>query len=289
MERHQFIRTWLTFPGGLATRLQAIRQDAGIRSAALARQLDWPRSKVTKIERGDQFPSVEDITAWCEACDASGEASRLIDQRDASWKLHLEHRSAGDDGPPTQALYSQLMETSRVVSLVETMLVPGPLQVPAYARAVLAMSFRRTGRPLDRLDEEVAERVGRARFLGLAGLELRFLVHEAALRLIVDTPETMLSQLDRLQSVVDHPHVRFGILPFSAPLAEMPRAFGLYDQLVTAETMGGDLVHAGGTEAEQYRSVERRLWANAVEGDQARKLLLAAASSHRQATDLGSG
>ena len=89
----------------------------------------------------------------------------------------------------------------------------------------------------------------------------------------------------RLQSIIDHPRVRFGLLPFARPLVEMPRAFGLYDQLVIAESMAGDIVHAGGKEAEQYREVEQRLWTMAVEGDSARRLILDAARHHRAASE----
>jgi transcriptional regulator with XRE-family HTH domain len=62
------IEEWLTKPGGLASRLQELRKDAGLTGVSMARDLRWPRSKISKIENGKQIPSAEDITAWAHIC-----------------------------------------------------------------------------------------------------------------------------------------------------------------------------------------------------------------------------
>ena len=45
-----------------------MRQGAGFTGTALARLLDWPQSKVSKIETGRQTPTRSDIAAWARVC-----------------------------------------------------------------------------------------------------------------------------------------------------------------------------------------------------------------------------
>jgi transcriptional regulator with XRE-family HTH domain len=281
LENHDYVKRWLTAPGGLASRLQALRQRRELTSAELADTLGWRRPKVTKIEKGDQLPGPDEIRAWAGACGAPADVTeRLIRLRGESHRLHLSYRGAAT-GPPAQALYAQLMESSRTAVLVETVLIPGPLQVADYARAILTMAHRRNDLPLDRLDDEVAERLSRARFIGAPGLELSLLLHETALAVTVGSPATMLAQLDRLHTIVDHPTVRFGIVPFTAPLVEVPRAFGIYDDFVITETLTGDLVHSRADHVDRFRAVAERLWSMAAQGPAARHLINTAAEHHR--------
>lgn len=59
-------RAWLTQPGGLATRLSGLRADAGLSVSALARQLGWERTKVSRIGSGVIAPTADEIGAWCQ-------------------------------------------------------------------------------------------------------------------------------------------------------------------------------------------------------------------------------
>ena len=54
----------LTQPGGLAERLAGLRSAAGLKAVQLAESLGWARSKISKIENGNQVPSPDDIRAW---------------------------------------------------------------------------------------------------------------------------------------------------------------------------------------------------------------------------------
>ena len=47
----------LTQPGGLAERLAGLRSAAGLKAVQLAESLGWARSKISKIENGNQVPS----------------------------------------------------------------------------------------------------------------------------------------------------------------------------------------------------------------------------------------
>jgi len=69
----------LSRPGGLAERLYMLRKGAGIPVGELAVRLGWQPSKVTKLQRGQQRPTVADIEKWANACGQPGAASELLD------------------------------------------------------------------------------------------------------------------------------------------------------------------------------------------------------------------
>jgi hypothetical protein len=89
-------------------------------------------------------------------------------------------------------------------------------------------------------------------------------------------PEAMAAQLDRLQSAMNLPNVRFGIIPFGVQIPVTPQnAFQMYDDIAIIETFVSETVHRG-PEADAYARVMDLLWAQAVTGAQARRLILQA-------------
>jgi transcriptional regulator with XRE-family HTH domain len=59
---------WLNQPGGLTERLRALRHTSGLTQAELATRLGWTRTKVPKLENGQQMPTKDDLSAWATAC-----------------------------------------------------------------------------------------------------------------------------------------------------------------------------------------------------------------------------
>ncbi len=49
-------------------RLRQMRIDANFSGKDFAAQLGWHASKVTRIEQGQQTPSLYDIEQWCQGC-----------------------------------------------------------------------------------------------------------------------------------------------------------------------------------------------------------------------------
>ena len=109
-----------------------------------------------------------------------------------------------------------------------------------------------------------------------------FVITEAALRLLPCPPQVMLGQLDRLLSM-DLANVTLGIIPFGAELPMMPyNGFLLLDDELTAETWGGKDEEHGGDESAVHDRIFGLLMAEAVTGDEARRLIAGAAASLRE-------
>ena len=68
----------LTAPGGLAERLAGLRSAAGLKAIELAEATGWARSKISKIENGNQIPTADDIRAWAEATNHPEVTDELI-------------------------------------------------------------------------------------------------------------------------------------------------------------------------------------------------------------------
>jgi hypothetical protein len=76
--------------------------------------------------------------------------------------------------------------------------------------------------------------------------------------------------------VIGLPNVRFGILPMGKPLSITPQnSFQLYDNIAVVETFVGEWTHRKDDSALYLRVIDK-LWTDALEGDAARRLIVAA-------------
>jgi transcriptional regulator with XRE-family HTH domain len=278
------IADWLIQPGGIVERLVALRADAGLRAKDLAERLAWPQSKVSKLENGKQLPSAEDARLWAEACGAPDQADGLLDLLSEvrsvtlSWKRRI---ASGDVA--VQATHVELVRQSTVVRSFETVFVPGLLQVPDYARAVLVAAYDLHGIEARDIDQAVAMRLGRQQELYSPAKRFQFLLAAPVLRWLVVPPEVMRVQLDRLLVAVGMPHIELGILPFGRRLDTAPQhGFILYDDVAVVETFAGETTHDDEDSA-LYTRVIDRLWAQAATGDDARRMIVDAARDLDQA------
>ncbi|TDB83375.1 XRE family transcriptional regulator [Actinomadura sp. KC216] len=275
------LREWLTQPEGLATRLRAMRAHAGLTGKDLADAHGWQQSKVSRIENGKQMPSDEDLQAWAETCGDRNAVGELLRLRDEAQAAHVTFRSRMRQGQEqVQEDYNKLVMDSRLIRHFETVYVPGLLQIPAYARRVLREMISLHNLEIDDVDAAVAARLQRQQLLYDTSKRFEFLLAEPVLRWLICPPPVMRSQLDRLQTIIGLDRVRFGILPMGVELATTPQnSFQIYtaDQAVVAlETfVGEDFARSEG--AAHYERVMDLLWEEAVTGDEARELIVAAA------------
>ena len=117
--------------------------------------------------------------------------------------------------PPQYRDFISLESQARTARTLETSVVPGLLQTPAYARAVTRAALE--GLPAATVDSLVDVRLARQEVLRAAQpLELHAVLDEAVLRREVGGPEVMRDQLRTLSLLADLPHVRLQVLPFSA-------------------------------------------------------------------------
>ncbi len=276
---------WLTAPEGLASRLRALRVRAGLTGKELAATLGWGAYKVSRLENGHQLPTVAELKAWAEACNALDATDNLVESLEQSSAVRLawRHRLGGGQ-QALQATYNELTAAATTVVMFETALVPGVLQTADYAAAVLRDVSANLDQDVGDIDQAVAIRLQRGQLLYDPAKTFDLIVTELVLLGSPAPPPAMIAQLDRLLNALDLPNVTLRVLPARAGVPFVPlNSFGIYDdELVIVESLAGEEHHRGDdADAAVYRRALERLRAATVTGDAARALIQAAIERHR--------
>ncbi|WP_282793290.1 helix-turn-helix transcriptional regulator [Streptomyces sp. CC224B] len=265
----------------LGARLRELRADSGLNGKAFAARLGWPPSKVSKIETGKQAPTADDLKVWTQTLavpEVLAELTsrlRTLETHYAAWRRQL---AAGVRA--RQEAWAATETAAADVRNFESAVIPGLLQTPAYARH---MFIRTTTlhRTTQDIDAGVNARLQRQQALYAPGRAFRFLIWEAALRMLLCPPDVMAWQLDRLSGMLGMPSVQLGIVPLGADLTVVPtHGFWLYDDsLVMVETIGAELRITDPAELALYRTVWDELEGASVSGPQAHRLITRARAS----------
>ncbi|WP_116248243.1 helix-turn-helix transcriptional regulator [Nocardiopsis sp. FIRDI 009] len=268
----------------LGRRLRELRGSAELTGTQLADRLGWSQSKVSKIETGRQAPTSEDVSVWVRACgtpEARTDLLARLRDLESMWVEWKEQLGGGLVG-----IQSRMAAEEEQVSLFrvyESMIIPGLLQTPGYASAVLEMASRRNGTAVG-ITEAVEQRMRRQEILYRRDKRFQFVIAEAALHHRRGDRDTMAGQIDRLVSVSELSNVSVGIIPFDTPPPYLPlHGFWIEDEAsVIIETASAELTLTHRSEIEQYLHVFEMASAGARFNDGARALL------HRVTRTMGS-
>lgn len=230
----------------LAAELRKLRTRAGLSQAEAARRVGWSKSKISRIEEPATRPADDDVRALLQlyGLDAARHAAILQLNKD-SWQRGwwTAYGDAFTDN------FVMLEDQAPRILTYETMLIPGLLQTPDYARTLMRELREGDDEDLDRL---VAARMTRKAIFSRANPpEAHFVIHEAALRQVVGDRELMRKQLSELWSAaVERPTVTIQVLPFDVPC---PRGLiGSFILFVHPDDHGLDVGHMEGQSGEWY-------------------------------------
>lgn len=245
----------------LGLRLRELRREARLTGRQLAELLEWPASKVSKLENGRQTPTDDDIRAWTRATDAAEVAPELLaalhtlEVQHAEWQRQLKTGLRAH-----QSELTDLDDRTGRFRVFEPTVVPGLLQTAEYARARFAEGVRVFNVP-DDVDAAVQARVQRQEILYRQDKRFQFVLTESALRVRLCAVDVMLAQLDRLVALSALRNVRLGIIPFETRYAVAPwHGFWLLDdERVMVETYSAELNLAQPQEILLYSRVFDRL------------------------------
>ncbi|MGW2816954.1 helix-turn-helix domain-containing protein [Streptomyces sp. NPDC001415] len=200
----------------LGEELRKLRDRTGLTSGEAAALVGWHQSKVSRIETGRSGVKPADVARLLEAYGVRDPQLRAL--------LEALADSAGDAGvdwahayrgllPPQYRDFISLESQARSARTLETSVVPGLLQTPAYARAVTRAALG--GLPPDKVDSLVEVRIARQEVLrGDPPLKLSAVLDEAVLRRRVGGRAAMRDQLRHLLELSALPHVRLQVIPF---------------------------------------------------------------------------
>ena len=266
----------------LAERLRDLRLDAGLTARALSAAAGWHEAKTSRIESAKQAPSDADIQAWCRACGASSQAPDLIAASRAADSMYVEWRRLHRTGlRRAQQTRVPLYERTRVFKAYRSTVIPGFLQTPAYATALLSAITTFRGTP-DDVEQAVAARMNRNRLLHAAGHRFTLIIEESVLRYRLGDSDTMAAQLGHLLGALALPSVSLGVIPFSARARPMwtLEAFTVFDDArVHVELLSAQVTVTAPSEITLYARAFDKLADLAVYGPQARSLITAAIDS----------
>jgi hypothetical protein len=177
----------------------------------VAKELECSESKISRIETGQVTALPRDVGDMLKLYEVGDE------QRDELMQLARDARKTAwwrTYGGVRRSAYLGFEAAAEQISTYESMLVPGLLQTPAYARTVLRTLYPRFSA------QEVEQRV-RARRVRQALLTqddpptVRAVLDEAVLRRPVGGPETIREQLYQLAEAAKLPSVTIQVAPFS--------------------------------------------------------------------------
>lgn len=200
----------------LAQELRRLREEAGLKSAEVAARLEWNPSKLTRLERNEgKRPDPNDIRLLCGVYEVDDRLSdRLVqlarDGRKRGWWDPYDKEL-----PEATTTFIGLEAEAAAVLIFEPLTVPGLLQTPEYAAAVI----RASAAPLS--DEQVQARIDVRMRRQQAlhedpALEVIAVIDEAVLHRKVGGPQVMRAQFEHLRQVAQLPNVTLHVLPFDA-------------------------------------------------------------------------
>jgi len=198
----------------LGIELRELRTRAGLTLDEVAARFDWSVSKASRMELGRVPVTRRDLgdllTLYGVADETQRETLLAIARsgRERDW----HHRF--DDVLPRQfSVYLGFEKDAVRISTYEALLIPGLLQTPDYARALI-----RAGRPQDTDDDierRIQARIQRQEILTRENPpELWAILDEAAIRRQVGGADVMRAQLKKLAEVSRRPNITLQVVPF---------------------------------------------------------------------------
>jgi hypothetical protein len=211
----------------VGARLRRLREDKGIPRAEAGYVIRASESKMSRLELGRvtfKERDVSDLLVYYGVTDPTQRHELLELVRKANrpgWWREFE-----DVMPGWFANYVGLEEAATTLRTYETHFIPGLLQTPDYAGAVLASAIPPPRGP--DLERGVRLRMTRQRVLTRPSpLRVWAVVDEAALRRQVGGPEVYRRQLEHLLQIAGRPGLALQVLPIQSTAQAGGGAFSL--------------------------------------------------------------
>jgi len=213
----------------VGSELRRLREASGVTTAQAAELLSCSPAKISRLENGIVSVRVVDLRILLE---------RYGDE-DQEHRAYLEHlaresnkrgwwQDYGDTIPPYYADFIGLEADASYIKTWQPTTIPGLLQTPEYARAVM-LSNPAMVSP-DKLDNFIGVRRERqARLTDGTDARLDAVIWEAALVTTVGSDEVQHGQLNRLLDLMGRPNISVQVLPLEAgDQASMSGSFVLF-------------------------------------------------------------
>ncbi|MEW2388996.1 helix-turn-helix transcriptional regulator [Streptomyces venezuelae] len=199
----------------LGAELRKLREAAGLSVNAASSRIGMGAAHLSHIEAARTAVSADRLVALLYAYDVRSEPytthlAGMAESDGKGWWTEFRTRL-----PQHSLDLAELEARAPKIQSYETLLVPGLLQTEAYMRALFYSS--RPGASPSEIEALVDFRRARQQILSDdSTTALHAIVHEAALRITVGSPEVMRGQLSHLVRAAQRPGTTIQILPFES-------------------------------------------------------------------------
>lgn len=262
--------------------LRELRAGADLTTRAVAARTGFSQSKISRIERGLNVPTVADVEALTAAYRAPAAVRRHL--LDIARDIRAEHRPVvmvrGKGRPSAfQERLARIEATTEHMRTFTPTVVPGLLQTEPYIRAVGA----HRALPAEEVSRFVARRFARQELLHDPAHRFTLLTTEGALGWRAGSRADMAAQVEHIAEVSRLPNVRIGVIPWGAEAPVFPlHGWDLHDQrAVIYGTVDATAVLTEPRDVRRYVELTDTIERLAVYGDEVRALLARIAARYR--------
>ncbi|MFJ2629223.1 helix-turn-helix domain-containing protein [Streptomyces sp. NPDC087532] len=201
----------------LGLQLRRLREARGLKAAAVAQRFGWSTARMTRLETKDTAVEVGDVRLLCDLYEASRELRdelenyALITKTQKGW---WETKPFKETVPAWFMACLGLEAAATEIRIYQSEFVPGLVQDPGYAKAILGLSDA---------DDQTIERHAEVRSKRQSILtrqdfapNVTVILNEAVIRRPVGGAGIMRQQLHRILDLAERPNITVQILPFSA-------------------------------------------------------------------------
>lgn len=200
----------------LGRKLRDLRNRARLTVRAAAEALQWSETKMWRIETGQTSLRPHDVEFMCRIYGAPADLTRALMKLAKDTKAMGWWQAYEDALPEYFDVYLGLEEAASHLATYEPELVPGLLQTPGYAAALI----RKSNPGMSEAEIERRVQLRMARQVLLTRVTARPVFHmvigEAVLRWPVGGRDVMATQLRRLIEISDLPDVSLQVVPYRA-------------------------------------------------------------------------
>ncbi|WP_405742724.1 helix-turn-helix transcriptional regulator [Streptomyces sp. NBC_01525] len=273
----------------LGQELRRLRELKGMTAEEVAERLLVSQSKISRLENGRRSISQRDVRDLCGVYEVDDR--RIVD---SLMQMAKDSRQQGwwhAFGDIPYSVYIGLETEAASLRVYESLLVPGLLQTPRYARAVIPGVLPELA--ADQLEKRIQVRLRRQERVDDPDSPLRLWVvlDESALRRVVGSHAVMREQLEHLVEMSTLPHVTVQVLPYDTGAhAGMAGTFSILEfnatsdsSVVYIEGVTSDLYLEKTNDVNKYTVMYEHLRAQALNAEQSRDFIAAVAKRHADA------
>lgn len=259
--------------------IREARDAAGLTQIQVAEAMEWSHSKVIRIENGEVSVSPNDLRpllSYLGVKDREAVSSLLADARIARTRQRQAWYQAPEFREHLTPALMRLIEyeaEARAIRYYSVYFMPGPLQLPEYAAALMGKYEEEIPPDGIRIFVEARRMRREAILRRLGSLEIFMLLDESVLRRPIGGPTVFVAQLRELFRLSTDGHVSIRMIPFSADVPLTNNAtFDLLslggdgdggEVLYRESGMGDEIVEDKGTTSRHHRRFQK-IWQDAA-------------------------